>query len=245
PYTQSHAHQDQGSIMIYKGGWLAYDPNIDSRSGLRQEVGAHSLVKIVDGGDPVEQRSDTTSKLVALHRGPGWLHAAADLTPAYKGHAAVQKVQRELVYLEPDIVVVYDRVTSRAAGQQVWQLASPASPMISGARATFAANGHTLVVHRIQPATATTTVHSYASDSDFSGGFRLDTTVAGGDQRFLHVLAVDGAVTATTAEADGVTITLASGGTARVRFQRDEIGGSLTLGGTTTTLDADVDSLPE
>ena len=30
PYTESHAHQDQGSIMIYKGGWLAYDPVIHS-----------------------------------------------------------------------------------------------------------------------------------------------------------------------------------------------------------------------
>ncbi len=245
PYTQSHAHQDQGSIMIYKEGWLAYDANIDSRSGLRQEVGAHSLVKIVEGGAPIEQRSDTSSKLVALHRGDGWLHASADLTPAYKNHAAVQKVERELLYLEPDIVVVYDRVTTRAAGQQVWQLASPTSPSISGARATFAANGHSLTVHRIQPVTATTTVHSYATDPDFRGGFRLDTTVAGGDQRFLHVLAVDGAVTATTAEADGVTVTLATGGTARVRFQRNAFGCSLTLGGITTALGAGVDSLRE
>ena len=38
PYTQSHAHQDQGSMMIYKDGWLAYDANVDSHSGLRQET---------------------------------------------------------------------------------------------------------------------------------------------------------------------------------------------------------------
>ncbi|MGE3547397.1 MAG: hypothetical protein AB7L28_25960, partial [Kofleriaceae bacterium] len=35
PYTQSHAHLDQGSIMVFKGDWLAYDANIHSHSGLR------------------------------------------------------------------------------------------------------------------------------------------------------------------------------------------------------------------
>ena len=38
PYTQSHAHQDQGSLMIYKDGWLAYDANVDSHSGLHQDA---------------------------------------------------------------------------------------------------------------------------------------------------------------------------------------------------------------
>src|SRR5262249_30539068 len=34
PYTESHAHQDQGSLMVYKDGWLAYDAVVDSHSGL-------------------------------------------------------------------------------------------------------------------------------------------------------------------------------------------------------------------
>ncbi len=245
PYTQSHAHQDQGSILLYKDGWLAYDPNIDSRSGLRQEVDAHSVVRIVSDGETVEQRPNTASKLVALRRGAGWLHAAADLTPAYKGDTAVQKVEREMVFLEPNIVVVYDRVASAPGTQQIWQLATPTAATTS-ATPTVSANGHTLKVHPVQPASPTAEIHSFASDdSDFSSGFRLDFTQPGGDRRYLNVLAIDGAVTSTAAEPDGVTIKLASGGTVRVRFQRDAIGGSLTVGGVTTTLGAGIDTLPE
>jgi len=244
PYDQSHAHQDQGSLMIYKGGWLAYDANVASKSGLRQEVDAHGLVRIVSGGNSVDQRSGTSSPLVALHRGPGWLHAAADITPAYKGASAVQKVQREVVFIEPDTIVVYDRVTSNASTQQVWQLVMPTSPAIAGPRATVTASGHTLAIDRVAPAQATSAVHSLASDDDFTGGFRLETTVAGGDQRFLHVLSIDGSVSSITPEAEGATVALAAGGTAKVVFTRDSIGAKLTIGGTTTTLGAGVDSLP-
>jgi hypothetical protein len=248
PYTESHAHQDQGSIMIYKDSWLVYDANVDSKSGLHQALDAHSLVRIVDGGKTVEQRANTISKLVALHRGSGWLHAAADITPAYKGNAAVQKVERELVFIEPDTVVVYDRVTTKAGGQQVWQLAAPVSPQVSGARATIAgAGGRTLTVQRLQPAQTTSSVTDLksAGGGDFSGGFRLDTTMPGGDQRYLHALWAGNAVSSATAETEGVTLQLAGGHTATVRFQRDAVGGSLTLDGSTTQLASGVDQLPE
>jgi hypothetical protein len=244
PFTQSHAHQDQGSLMIYKDGWLAYDANVDSKSGLAQQLDAHSLVRIVDGGATVEQRRNTASPLVALHRGAGFLHAATDLTPAYKQAAAVQKVQREIIYLEPDAIVVYDRVTTRAGSQQIWQLVSPEAPAISGTRATITAAGHTLTVERVAPASAASSSFDFRSDSDFTGGFRLDETVAGGDNRFLHVLFIDGAVGTVTPGTDGATISV-GGKTVVVQFHRDRIGGSLTIAGQTTTLGVGVDTLSE
>src|SRR5262249_6441871 len=123
PYTQSHAHQDQGSLLVYKDGWLAWDAVIDSHSGLTQETTAHGLVRIDSGGSPVRQVGDTISKLSALHQGDGYTYVSADLTPAYDGNAAVQKSQREVVYLQPDVVVVFDRVQSGSGTAQTWQLA--------------------------------------------------------------------------------------------------------------------------
>ena len=82
PYTESHAHQDQGSLMIYKGGWLAYDAVVDSNSGLTQETAAHSLVRIDSGGTTVGMREGTTSEIVAVARGDGYIHTAGDLTAA-------------------------------------------------------------------------------------------------------------------------------------------------------------------
>jgi hypothetical protein len=249
-YTQSHAHQDQGALMIYKDGWLAYDANVESHSGLAQQIDAHSTVRIVDAGVTVEQRRDTDSKLVALHRGAGFLHAAADLTPVYKPASrpspVVQKVERELVYLLPDAIVVYDRVATRAGSQQVWQLVSPAAPAITGNHATFTAAGHKLEVERVAPTVATASSYDFrtSKDKDFNAGFRLDETVAGGDNRFLHVIWIDAAATGVTAITDGVSLTVGDKAVT-VQFNKDAIGGSVTIAGQTTTLGAGLDALPE
>jgi hypothetical protein len=244
PYTESHAHQDQGSIMIFKDGWLAHDANVHSRSGLAQATTAHGLVRIDSGGQPVRQVASTTSELVALHAGPGWLHAAADVTAAYDGNAAVQLVQRELVYLQPDVAIVFDRVRTSSGTTQTWQLPAPVQPAISGNTATITASGHALEVTRLAPTSATVSTHSFASESEFSGGFRLDERVAGGDQRYLHVLAIDDAATSITAEGPaGVTVRLADNRIATVVFERDAIGATLTIDGVATSLAPGIESL--
>ena len=245
PYTQSHAHQDQGSLMLYKDGWLAYDTVIDSHSGLPQETTNHSLVRIDSAGSPVTQVADTVSKLVALHAGPGWLYASSDLLPAYNGKAAISKVQREIVHLEPDTVIVYDRVASASGTQQTWQLATPVSPAINGAAATINA-AHVLHVTRYAPAGASSSVHNMNANSDFSSGYRLDETIAGGDQRYLHVLAIDGAVSSASAANDStITVQLASGHTVTVAFNRDAPGATLTYDGTVTNLAAGIDAMAQ
>ena len=61
--------QDQGNFLIYKDGWLAYDPIIDSHSGIPQDTKYHNIVRVVAGGEDVKQQYGTVSKLLALHRG--------------------------------------------------------------------------------------------------------------------------------------------------------------------------------
>jgi hypothetical protein len=246
PYTESHAHQDQGSIMIYKGGWLAHDANIHSRSGLSQATTSHSLVRIDSGGAPVRQVASTTSTVLALEQTADYVYTAADLTPAYKGHAAVQKVQRELIYLKPDVVIVYDRVASAGGTSQTWQLQTPVAPAVSGNTATITNAGHALKVTRVIGSGALASRDQRSIDSDLTGGFRLDETTAGGDNRYLHVLSIDGAVSSATANgANGVTVQLANGETVTATFNRDTVGGELTVGGTAATLAAGVAALPE
>jgi hypothetical protein len=249
PYTQSHAHQDQGSLMIFKGGWLAYDANINSHSGLAQATTAHSLVRIDNAGVPIPQIASTTSTVMALKKGSNFTYMAADVTPAYRGNAAIQKVQRELVYVQPNVAIVFDRVQSSSTTTQTWQLAAPTAPAISGNTATITNAGHTLKLTRIAPSAATMSTYNFTADADFNGGFRLDERVAGGDQRYLHVLSVDGAVSSTlsagTTAQPGVTVNLASGQQITVTFNRDTQGGSLTIAGVTTPLTAGIDTLAE
>jgi hypothetical protein len=243
PYTQSHAHQDQGAITLFKDGWLAYDAVVDSHSGLRQEVGAHGTMRFSDGDEERAQEVGTASKLVALHRGNGYVHAAADLTPVYGG--AVSMLHREVVFLEPDCVVIFDRARTSAGMTQTWQLALPAQPSISGAHSEASAAGHVLTVDRVTPASATGSVHDFTEDDDFSGGFRLEETLSGGDRRWLHVVSIDRAASEIrTIDASTVEVTLASG-TVRIGFDPNSIGATLTRGGQTIRLAAGVDALPE
>jgi hypothetical protein len=245
PYTQQHAHQDQGSLLIYKEGWLASDAVIQSANGIIQETGSHTMVRINSNGAPVKQKWDTESELVALHQGDGWLHAAADVTAAYGGNAAVGRVQREIVFIKPNVVVVYDRVTTPSGTTQVWQMPTPTQPTLSGATATISGT-HTMRVQRMVPASATTTVTNLASVTGYRAGYRVDTTLPGGDNRFLHVFSIDGAVSSAAAPNDAtVTLSMANGQTVTVAFVRDNIGATLTYGGTTKSLTAGVDSVPE
>jgi len=232
--------------MIYKDGWLAYDGVIDSANGIIQETGSHSLVKITKAGAPIKQKVKTESTMVGMHAGNGYVYAAADVTPAYGGDASISKVQREIIFLPPNTVVVYDRVASAGDTTQVWQLAMPSAPAISGTTATMT-GAHSLRTQRLVPASgATSASFSLASSTNYRAGYRLDTTQAGGDHRYLHVISIDGSVTTATAQGDnGATIALANGQTATVTFNRDDIGATLNYNGATTTLGAGIDSLPE
>jgi hypothetical protein len=252
PYTESHAHQDQGSLMIWKGEWLAYDAVVDSQSGLRQEVGAHGLVRFTQAGADVPQVAGTTSALTALARGDGWLHAAADLTPAYGDSAAVSNVEREVVFIEPDVLVVFDRVTTAADVSQTWSLLTPLAPALDGPRATMVGAAHQLQVTRLAPAGGALSVVSMAAlDGDYHGGFRLESTAPGGAQAHLHVLALDEAVTdASLTDDREATLALADGRTVVVRFGADGVDGALAVSGgpgpdVDVSLDAGVASLPE
>ena len=246
PYTESHAHQDQGALMIYKGGWLMADANIGSHSGLSQATTSHSLVRIDQDGTPVRQIADTMSAMEGVQQGAGFVYAAGDVTAAYDGNGAVQQVQRETVFLQPNVIIVFDRVKTAAGTTQTWQAATPVEPTISGNRATLTNAGHSLAITRIQPAAADASVYDYQSDSDFSGGYRLDEQVPGGDNRFLHVMSVDGGATSASAAGENaVTVNLAGGGTATVTFARNDVGATLVLNGTTTTLGATMQTLAE
>lgn len=252
PYTESHAHRDKGSIMFHRGEWLAYDQNILSHSGIRQEEEMHNLVRIVDAGETVVQREGAApADLLALAEGEGWLYAAVDVTPIYDGNPAVDRVEREMVFIKPDVLVVFDRVDTSAASERIWQLNTPIQPTLAAATATLAGDQATLIVRRIAPVDAESSVFDWTADEDMNGGYRIDTTYASpdGSSQFLHVLSTDDAVLSATASDAGsqlgVEVSLAGGATARVRFEADSPGGELVLDSATIPLAPGVSTLPE
>ncbi len=252
PYTESHAHRDKGSILFYRGEWLAYDQNILSHSGIRQEEELHNLVRIVDAGETVVQREGADpADLLALAEGDGWLYTAVDVTPIYDDHPAVDRVEREVVYIKPDVLVVFDRVDTAGTSERIWQLNTPIQPTLANATATITGSAATLVVRRIAPDDASSSVFDWTADDDMDGGYRIDTDHASqdGSSRFLHVLSTDGAVLNAVASHAGsqlgVEITLAGDTMARVRFEADAPGGELVLNGQSIPLAPGIMALPE
>jgi hypothetical protein len=236
PYTESHAHRDQGSLLIYRNEWLAYDQNLESHSGLVQAEQAHNLVRIDDGGETITMVPGQASELLALHDMEEFVYLAADITPMYDGAAALDRLERELVILEAEeTIVVFDRADG--SGEAVWQLNADVMP--SSTANGYAIDGGVdgLEILPVVPANPSAAIVDWTSDPDMNGGFRLDLSDpdGGASPRFLIVLAPPGAVMSATPSSEGnalgVDIMFASGAAASVRFDRDAIGGVLTLDG--------------
>ena len=235
-YTESHAHHDQGSFVLFKGNWLAFDENIFSHSGLSQAELPHNLVRIEQNGTVVPMTYNTSCSMGALADNASYAYALADITPNYAGKSVVSKVQREFLMIKPGVVVLLDRVaTSGSNVKRIWTLNLPATPSVTGDRLTVTNGANRLDLIRLAPTGLTSQVLSWPSlDSDMSGGTRVDVAdSASNTSVFLNVLGTDGVVT-TAVRSDatgqaGALITLADGSSALVRFNTATSGGTLEL----------------
>jgi hypothetical protein len=247
PYDQSHAHHDQGSLLVYQAEWLAYDANIDSHSGIRQDEELHNLVRVESDGEVLRMREGSTpSTLLALQDEPAFTYLAADVTSVYgTEQSALLLDQREVVFVKPDLFVVRDRVqTASAAARRVFQLNTPLAPVVTGKRAKMTGSTGSLELWSLG-AGELSVLDWAAMDDDVDGGFRLDITQEGSAAAvFVTVLSVGATVTAATLEGGKVTITRVDGAPVVVQLDSDAPGGSLTLGSRSIPLATAVEPLP-
>ncbi|MDC3958088.1 hypothetical protein [Polyangium jinanense] len=235
PFTESHAHRDQGSLLIYQGEWLAYDQNIQSQSGIYQNEEAHNLVRIEQNGATVTMQNGA-SNLVALHDTPQFLYLRADITPVYGGKAAVGRVDREVLFLKgPGAFVVMDRVDTNEGAQAVWQFNAPIAPKPLGEGWEVSGAQGSLEVRPLFPALPSAEVLAWPSlEAEMNGGYRLDVRdpAAGGQARFLTLLAPAGSLSnAYLSTAPGMigAIVTFDGTSVEVLFGEDQAGGTLRL----------------
>ena len=133
PFYESHAHQDQCGIWLYKNGWLVHDQNASSRSGIIQGQQVHNLVSIYDDGayDPDNSRYDDWEDLIlpmyakednggatviGMMNTENYMWAACDSTPTFVHwreeyvDPRIQSVRRQILMLEPNTIIVHDVV---------------------------------------------------------------------------------------------------------------------------------------
>jgi hypothetical protein len=236
PYTESHAHRDQGSFVLFNGAWLATDANVFSRSGIEQEEELHNLVRFESGGATARQAYGTSCALAALADNRNFTYAFARVTPVYRTASGVAKSEREFLFLKPDTLVVLDRAVASAAGtRRIWTLNLGSAPQITGDSISVSEGRQRLEVRRLAPAGLVAETRSWPDlRKGMQGGVRVDVADSTGTSSlFLHVFSVNGAV-ASAARSDapgqiGTQIKLADGRTATVRFSAQGSGGTLEL----------------
>lgn len=236
PYTESHAHRDQGSFVLFKGSWLATDANVFSRSGIEQEEELHNLVRFETGGTTARQGYGTACSLAALADNPNFTYASARVTPVYRNQPSVAKSEREFLFIKPDTLVVLDRAVAAAAGtRRIWTLNLGTTPDVAGDTISVADGRQRLEVRRLSPTGLSAEVRSWPDlRKGMQGGVRVDVADGTGTSSlFLHVFSVNGAVASATrsdaAGQIGAQIRLTDGRTASVRFSSHGAGGTLEL----------------
>lgn len=245
PYTESHAHHDQGSLLIYKSGWLGYDENVSTGSGIQQDEDLHNLVRLVQNGKTLRmQESKGPGQTVALADNGDVLHWTAKLEAVY-GDPSVTRVEREVVFVKAlETLVVFDRIEAGVTSS-VWQLNAPAAPTSTAGKWTVAGEGGSgLEVFVLRPTGATTNVVSWPGvDADYKSGSRLDVS-SSGHTRYLTVLGAKDHVASATGSEVGTstvaTLTFAGGASGTVSFSTDGAGGHITLNGGGVAIDADL-----
>ncbi len=208
-----HQHGDGNAIGFFRGGeWMTmpasgYGVNIGS-SDYQNTLAIQNPVNTANTfwsanmarGSQWEYDPNGDPSVVTHNSTPAYTYAQGDATNLYNNPAIaaldVQHASRSVLWLKPDVIVVYDRATTGSGGKfKRFYLNTPALATVNGKSATVATpGGQTLYVDALLPASATVAAAPRESMNEAAAGdpvpFRLWTEdlALPADVRFLHVL---------------------------------------------------------
>ena len=185
---QSHGHLDTGGFTLWRDGWQAVDSVTYSHSGLLWDPGAHNAIH-VDGA----RRVAVSPRGVVHFADDGRIgYVQIDATALYSDGRAplMTEVTREIVYLRPSTVVVYDRVVpARPETGFNWRMHFAARPAVSGQTVTARNEGGAITVALlVGDAPVVRPDTDLVSDPEGSRAFRVQATSPGG--RYLAAIRV-------------------------------------------------------
>jgi Bacterial Ig-like domain len=246
PYSQSHAHKDGLSVLLYKRDWLMHDLNIGSSSGLEQGMDMHALVKL-DGQDAVAGDGDERSaRLTALRDRAAYTYLEANQGTLYRD--ANVRIARQILFFKPNVIVIHD--TARLEGGN--STASFYAPLASSSLPVTTANTVSFTTEHgtrfklfwlAQPGQT-------RSITPINGAHRLTVrSSSAGVHRFVNVFSLDDAVASvSTLDAPHkLRLALNDGRELNVTF-RDDAGDAPSVrlgdGSLNDPLEANIDALP-
>lgn len=142
PYgSYSHSHADQNSFVIHaRGQPLAIDSGYYESFGYGSphwrdwytQTRAHNAITFDGGQGQVHNSMEAKGEVVHFEHHPDYDLVTGDATQAYGG--ALTKAMRSLVYLRPDMVLVYDSVASEVPRTWEWNLHALSKMKLKGPR---------------------------------------------------------------------------------------------------------------
>lgn len=169
-YNESHAHQDQGSFDLANNGWLAVTNNIYSSSGIEQTSDYNNMLRFVQNGTMIPQAYNTQAVLTVNSSSPstGDVNVTGNITPSYAGAGGITWSRNLVLSSAARMLTVTDTYSANAGVQAIFQLNTPAQPVVSGNTITAGQ----LRVKVVTPSNPTITVVSLAGHYriDISGG---------------------------------------------------------------------------
>src|SRR5262249_41027977 len=130
-------------------------------------------------------RSDSVQSSLTFTNGDGLLEVHADMTNAYPGDAAsILSWTRDLEF-QNDALRVHDRCSVAPGVQPVFQLHVPAQPVMLSDGSIQAGSLRILLLQPANP----TWVAMPSQSPDYSGGYRIQLTIASGCEFFVELRA--------------------------------------------------------
>jgi hypothetical protein len=234
PYgSYNHSHADQNSFVVNAAGQALaidsgyYDGYMTPHWGQwYKQTRAHNAITFDGGqGQSIYEWSGQLSSgtITGFTHQPGYDIVQGDATQAYGG--ALSRAQRSLVYLRPDLLLVYDNLASIAPRQWEWNIhALEAMHATSDTQISIVRNGQSLCVDMLAgpPMHFTQTsqfsvdpVAGFSWTPQWHGAFVSTSPSATGE--FVALLGVSCAAGAASAtKANGVWTVLAGGRTVTI-----------------------------
>ena len=135
-YNESHAHQDQGSISIYNGSWLAVTENIHTHSGIQQGTDVHNLIRFSKINNTIVKQSMNSMALAKMEFSDtdNILKIRSDLSKLYDKEKNVNSWIRFLEFdRDKNTISIRDSFQCNSDSiAAIWQLNTPEKPELRG-----------------------------------------------------------------------------------------------------------------
>jgi len=134
--TQSHGYDAQNAFLLYafgerllvSSGRRDIHGSVHHKNWMWETKSVNSIT--VDGRGQDKHSAASVGEIVAFHTSPAFDFVAGEAARAYGGR--LKRFTRNILFVKPDLVIIYDRLEAPRPATYQWWLHSPTKPELDG-----------------------------------------------------------------------------------------------------------------